>query len=216
MNKYLKESIIWVIMVIPFIYLSNVWATLPATVPIHFGIDGNADGWLNKNGFVYFLIGLIFGLYLLFLLIPNFDPKKKIEEMGEKYNTLRLVMALFFSALACFNIYITMRGSLENPGILVALLGVLYTIMGNYTQTFRPNYFLGIRTPWTLENENVWKQTHLFASKVWVLGGIVSIIMSFLIHNNLVLFISFISLTALIVIIPTYYSYVVFKKLKQS
>jgi uncharacterized membrane protein len=214
MNKYLKESVIWTIMAMPFVYLSTVWSRLPEQVPTHFGIDGVANGWMSKPVFLCFVVGLIVGLYLLFLVMPKLDTKKKIEQMGEKYYHLRVTFAVFFSLISCVNIYFAVQGSLDKPQILVALLGVLYTIIGNYSQAIRPNYFLGFRTPWTLESEAVWKSTHLLGGRTWVIGGIITILWSLLINNNQVLFIGLMVILAFLVIIPTAYSYLLYKKEK--
>ena len=214
MNKYLKESAIWAVMVVPFVYLSTVWKNLPIEVPTHFGMDGVANGWMSKPVFLCFLVGLIVGLYLLFLIMPKLDTKKKIEQMGEKYYHLRLTFSVFFSLISCVNIYFAVEGSLDKPQILVALIGVLYTIIGNYSQAIRPNYFLGFRTPWTLESEEVWKSTHLFGGRTWVIGGIITILWSLLIKNNQILYIGLMVILAILVIIPTAYSYQLYKKTK--
>ena len=212
MNKIFKESVIWAIMAMPFIYLTTVWTSLPADVPTHFGLNGEANGWMSKPVFVVFLIGLIVGLYLVFLLVPKFDPKKKIEQMGEKYFSLRLVFSLFFSAIACINIYFAQQGRLDNPQILVGLMGLLFAIIGNYSQAIRPNYYLGFRTPWTLQSETVWKATHLYCGRVWVILGLITILIAFLVKDNLTVFVALMVMVALLVIIPYIYSYRIFRK----
>ena len=214
MNKYLKESVIWTVMAVPFVYLSTVWSSLPANVPTHFGIDGVANGWMSKPVFLCFVVGLIVGLYLLFLVMPKLDTKKKIEQMGEKYYHLRVTFAVFFSVISCVNIFFALEGSLDKPQILVALIGVLYTIIGNYSQAIRPNYFLGFRTPWTLESEAVWKSTHLFGGRVWVVGGIITMLWALLIKNNQILYFGLMVIIAILVIIPTVHSYLLYKKTK--
>ncbi len=91
------------------------------------------------------------------------------------------------------------------------LIGLLYLILGNYFKTVKANYFIGIRTPWTLENETVWKRTHKLGGKMWFVGGITVIIFS-LILDSQINFTLFLVITGIISIIPIIYSYIIYKK----
>lgn len=211
MNKYLKESVFWILILLPFVYLLTIWKTLPELVPTHFDLLGNPNGWSDKNGLILLIGGMGIGTYILMLLIPKFDPKKKIEQMGDKYYSLRLLLTIFMSLLSIYILY-TGNGSKINPNLLIALIGALYAILGNYFQTLKPNYFIGIRTPWTLENEQIWKKTHRLAGRLWIAGGLLTIIISFLINSNLVLVIFFGIITTIIVLVPIVFSYTEFQK----
>lgn len=211
MNKYLKESIFWILILLPFVYLLTIWKTLPELVPTHFDLLGNPNGWSDKNGLILLIGGMGIGTYILMLLIPKFDPKKKIEQMGDKYYSLRLLLTIFMSLLSIYILYAG-NGSKINPNLLIALIGALYAILGNYFQTLKPNYFIGIRTPWTLENEQIWKKTHRLAGRLWIAGGLLTIIISFLINSNLVLVIFFGIITTIIVLVPLVFSYTEFQK----
>jgi len=211
MNKYLKESVFWILILLPFVYLLTIWKTLPELVPTHFDLLGNPNGWSDKNGLILLIGGMGIGTYILMLLIPKFDPKKKIEQMGDKYYSLRLLLTIFMSLLSIYILYAG-NGSKINPNLVIALIGALYAILGNYFQTLKPNYFIGIRTPWTLENEQIWKKTHRLAGRLWIAGGLLTIIISFLINSNLVLLIFFGIITTIIVLVPLVFSYTEFQK----
>jgi len=214
MNKYLKESILWVLIVLPYVYLATIWNNLPKIVPTHFNISGNADAWSGKSTLLILPGALGVGIYLLMLLIPVLDPKKKIQQMGDKYYTFRFMLTIFMSLLATYLLYVSNTGSLKNPNMLIALIGALFAMLGNYFQTVRPNYFIGIRTPWTLENEQTWKKTHRLGGRLWMAGGVLIAILSFFISNNSVLAITFGVILAVLVIIPVVYSYFEFQKQK--
>lgn len=216
MNKYLKETILWVIMLLPFVYLANVWNILPEQVPTHFNMDGNADDWSSKTALIYIIGGLVFGNYILMLVVPIIDPKKKIQQMGEKYFTFRLMLAVFMSLLAIFIVYSGNDGSIKHPNFLFALIGVLFTMLGNYFQTVRPNYFIGIRTPWTLESENVWKSTHRLGGKLWMVGGIMIAVLAFIISNNHIYSMVFGVIIFVMAAVPLVHSYLAYKKEKSS
>ncbi len=213
MNKVLKEVILIILIAIPFFYLAFIWENLPSKLAIHFDFEGNPDNWTAKKQIIYLLLALGIGNYLLMLFIPKLDPKKKIEQMGEKYYSLRLLMTFFMTIIS---IYILFSGNGEkiNPTFIIALTGGFYTIFGNYLQTVKPNCFIGIRTPWALENDQTWKSTHRLAGRLWLLAGLVILILSFIIKNNHVLGILFSIITVIIIIVPIFYSYTEFKKLK--
>ncbi len=215
MNKYLKESLLWLMMLLPMVYLANVWNVLPEQVPTHFGFDGKANDWSSKKSLIYLIPGLQFSIYLLMLLIPAIDPKKKIEQMGDKYFNFRLILTIFLSLLSTYIVYASKVGNIKNPNLLFALIGVMFAMLGNYFQTLRPNYFIGIRTPWTLENENVWKSTHRLGGKIWMIGGIIIAILSFNITDNQMFSIIFSTTLFILAVIPIFYSYWAFKNDKK-
>jgi uncharacterized membrane protein len=215
MNKYFKELIMWVLIAIPFIYMATIWKTLPAVVPTHFGLDGTPNGWSDKTSLPYMIGGLGIGSYLLMLLIPYFDPKNKMAQMGDKYYSIRLLMTVFISALSTYILYVSNKGNI-NPNLLIALIGAFYVVLGNYLQSVKPNYFIGIRTPWTLENEETWRKTHRLGGRLWLVGGLVTILIAFFTKNNTFLGISFGIVTAIVTLIPIIYSYIEFKKIHQN
>jgi uncharacterized membrane protein len=207
MKKYLKEAVLWAMILLPYVYLATIWNQLPDKVPTHFNIAGDVDTWSAKTTLLYLPGALGIGIYLLMLLIPLIDPKKRIKQMGAKYYTLRFMLTLFFSVLATYLLYLSNAGSLKNPNLLVALIGVLFAVLGNYFQAIRPNYFIGIRTPWTLENEEVWKKTHRLGGRLWIACGLLIAVISFIIRNNLALAITLGAILSVMVIVPVVYSY---------
>ena len=216
MNKYLKETLLWAFIVLPYIYLGAIWSQLPDQVPTHFNFAGNADDWSGKTSLLFLPAALGAGIYLLMLIIPIIDPKKKIQQMGDKYYSFRFMLTFFFSLLAIYLLYVSKAGSLTNPNMLIALIGALFALLGNYFQTVRPNYFIGIRTPWALESEQVWKKTHRLGGRLWMAGGMLIAVLSFFIVNNQTVMIVFWGLLAIMVIIPIVYSYTEFQKEKNK
>jgi uncharacterized membrane protein len=215
MNKYVRELLLWVVIVLPYAYLAYSWHELPERVPTHFNINGEADDWSHRTILFFLPCILPAGIYLLMLLLPVLDPKRRLQQMGDKYHSLRLMLVVFMSGLAIYMLYITKEGRMANPQWLIALIGLMVAMLGNYFQALRPNYFVGIRTPWTLENEEVWKKTHYLGARLWVGGGLLMIILSFLIHKNTALLIAAGSIFLIIVGIPIIFSFLEFKKQEQ-
>ena len=130
--------------------------------------------------------------------------------MGAKYNQLKTLVILLMTLMSLFILYNSKNQPTASPNYIIPILGVLFIVFGNYFKTIKANYFIGIRTPWTLENENVWKKTHTMAGKLWFIAGLIIVLGSVILEpqNNLkfALFI-----TTLIIIIPLIYSYMVYK-----
>ena len=213
--KLKKELPSIVIVLLPFIYLAYIWNQLPEKVPMHWNIKGEIDRYGEKIELLLIPILLPLLVYIIFLVIPKIDPKNKLNKMGNKLQSLKVLMTIFMSVLALFIIYSAKNQSFANPNYIVLLIGVLYIILGNYFKTIKANYFIGIRTPWTLENETVWKETHKLGGKMWFIGGII-IVLSSLILDKQPNFTLFLIITGIISIIPIVYSYIIFNKEKKT
>ncbi|GAA3750590.1 SdpI family protein [Flavobacterium ginsengisoli] len=213
--EFKKELPLIGIVLIPFIYLGTVWNSLPEIVPIHWNSKGEIDGWGNK----FTLIGMLFILpvftYLIMSVISKIDPKKKMSLMGGKLYQLKFVLVLFMSILALFIIYSTKSQSISIPSFIFVLVGALFVILGNYFKVIQPNYFIGIKTPWTLENQEVWKKTHLFAGKLWFIAGFIIIVGSLIFESSAFSKV-FLTIVFGIAIIPIVYSYLKYRSLKKN
>ena len=179
-----KELPLIGIVLAPFIYLAIIWNTLPEKVPTHWNYKGEVDKWGDK----YSLIALLFLLpvltYVLMVVVPKIDPKKKIEQMGGKYYQLKFILVLFMSMLAFIILHLTQNPSVSSPNLIAIPLGILFIALGNYFKVIQPNYFIGIRTPWTLESKEVWKLTHIMAGKLWIVGGLLIVLGSLTIRKK--------------------------------
>jgi len=216
MNKLTKEAILWIFILLPILYLWMLWDQLPQTVPTNFNINGEADDWSDKSMLLYIpgLMGIV--IYLLMLIIPGIDPKKKLDQMGDKFFMLRLIIGVFICGISLYILHATKTGAMSGPNIIMILIGGFFTVFGNYMQTVRPNYFVGIRTPWTLENEEVWKATHRLGGKVWMAGGLLMVVLAIVIKDPKIMAIVFGILLAIMIIVPVVYSYLEFKRIKKT
>lgn len=209
--KLNKELPIIGIVLLPFIYLAIIWDQLPEKVAIHWNLQGEVDRYGQKAELALIPLLLPALTYLIFLLVPKIDPKNNLFKMGKKLQTLKLLMTTFMSILALFIINLAKNESIANPNYMILTVGLLYIILGNYFKTIRANYFIGIRTPWTLENEKVWTETHKLGGKMWFVGGII-VVLSSLILDKEPNFTLFLIITGIISVIPIIYSYIIFKK----
>lgn len=157
-----KEAPIWVVLALPVVLLLVMGDQLPARVPIHWNAQGEVDGY----GSPYWLPALNVGLYLLLLLVPKINPRKRNYALfQDSYYKLRFVIAVFLTGLTV-TILLNGLGYDINVAKVVGLsVLLLLALIGNYLSTIRPNWFMGIRTPWTLSSDAVWKQTHQLVGK---------------------------------------------------
>lgn len=209
-----KDLPIITVVLLPFIYLAYIWNDLPEEVPLHWNIRGDVDKYGSKSELLLIPILLPLLVYLIFLIVPKIDPKNKIQKMGGKYQSLKAILTIFMSGLALFIMYAANNESVKNPNYIVLIIGLLFVFLGNYFKTIKPNYFIGIKTPWTLENETVWKETHSLAGKMWFVGGLI-IVFSSLILSKESNFTLFTVITVIIALVPVIYSYIFFKQLEK-
>ncbi|MFS2168940.1 SdpI family protein [Priestia megaterium] len=184
---------------------------LPATMPIHWGANGEADGFATKINAMILTVGIMVLIYFVIAFVPRIDPRKEnYKYFSKTYNiVLNAVLLLFF--------FVNMSTILQGLGynvpmsyIAPIMAGLVFIIIGNYLQRVRSNYFMGIRTPWTLSNETVWKKTHRLSGKIFFIGGLLILISAFL-PDGYKLVIMWGSIV-LCVAVPYLYSYLAYKK----
>jgi len=203
-----------VIWLLPAAYLAYIYPTLPASVPVHFGLNGNPDRYGSKGEFIggfSVLMGVSVFIYLLLKFLPAIDPKKMVKVGEATFQKMALGLVIFLSALAIAIIFSTIHLSFKIDKLILPIMGLLFVFLGNIMHSIKPNYFAGIRTPWTLEDNDTWRATHRLAGKLWFIGGILITIVVLLLPPAAGMIV-FVSLVAVMVLIPVIYSYVYYKK----
>jgi uncharacterized membrane protein len=216
MDNFLKK-IVWLIIIAPAIYLAIVWNNLPKKIAMHFNLKGVPNGYGSRSDLILVTALLTVVATAIFLLLPlayKIDTKKSAAENKTRLLRLAFAITLFVSFVACIVINGATHG---NSGFNIRLvfggIGLLFCIIGNYMHNIKPNYFAGIRLPWTLENEENWKKTHLLAGKLFFAGGLLIAILC-LLTPVIISIILFITITIIVTIIPGVYSYRLYKKQK--
>jgi uncharacterized membrane protein len=214
MNRKYNWLFVLVLIAIPFAYAFYLYPSLPSRIPIHFNLKGEADGWGSPGSI--FLGPAIMGCVSLFVffIISNvkyLDPKRYADTNTDDYAVLGLGVVIFLSILSLSILYSVVNESLRDGKFVFVLVGLLFCGLGLYFKKVKQNYFVGLRLPWTLEDENNWNATHQFASKFWVIGGILISLFAILLKGVMLLF-TFFSIVLLMVFFPVMYSYRFFKK----
>lgn len=208
-----KKSIIimWVLAFVSPIMFLAAYSYLPESVPIHWNAQGQVDNYGSKAmaAFIFFLPLL---LALMFQFLPKIDPKKQNYVKFQKYYD---IFAIFFIAF-----FVVVNGvmltEILKPGTLsiglVISIGVslMLIVLGNMMGKIKHNYFMGIKTPWTLADPDVWNKTHRVGGIMWVVIGILALITSFIstVIFSVILLVGALGSTVVLYIL----SYVWFKK----
>lgn len=168
----LRTILTWLAIVAPFAYLAVLWPQLPNQVPTHFNAAGEIDTYGSKY-VTMLLAGLPLLTYLIRVVVPRLDPKSKLHAASENYQKLMMSLAIGLSAISSVLLYATYHQRLPTHVLELAIC-LLLVLMGNYLTTLKPNYFIGVRTPWTLESESVWAKTHRLVGRLLFGGGLLA------------------------------------------
>lgn len=216
MKKYTQTSLVILLAVLPLVYLLKIYPLLPAIVPTHFGFDGEPNGFSEKQGLIWIVlfVSLIsVGTYFMIRHLPRFDPKKTASQSSGNMQKIAIAAVALLSAITISIIYSSLHGSISFNKLFKPLMGIFFIVVGNLMYNIKPNYFVGIRVPWTLENIDNWRATHHLGGKLWVLGGILITICSpFLPGKPGEYF--FLATTLFLAIVPIIYSFVYFRNHK--
>ena len=159
-------------LVLPVLYLLWAWPQLPTLVPMQYGLDGHVNSYGSRNYLWLLATMLPLGVVLLFSVLPRLDPKRRLDGASANFQKLRLVVVSLIGGVNCYTLYLAMHpGAGPGRGLAVAL-GMFFALLGNYLTTVQPNYFVGIRTPWTLESSAVWARTHRVGGILFCVGGL--------------------------------------------
>ncbi|OQP59499.1 hypothetical protein A3860_37310 [Niastella vici] len=213
-RNIVRPVIVLGILAIPFIYLSRIYPSLPSLVPKHFNGEGIPDAYTAKHNLWKILAltsAIAVGIYLLLTNITRIDPKKKASLSRNTFQMISIVLVILIAALNSITIAASQDGHFAFSRFLPAILGLFLAFLGNRMLSIRPNYFVGIRTPWALEHEDNWKATHRLGGKVFFAGGILIVIVTFLLTPALVESALF-AIIATMALIPVVYSYIYFRK----
>lgn len=190
-----------------------LWDKLPEQVPFHWNIQGEVDGWVSKPIAVFLMPFILLGTQWLCFFASGWDPKQR--NINKKVLGLVLWIIPVMNILLNAMTYLSALDRRVDISVVIPLFfGVLFIIIGNYMPKCKQSYTLGIKLPWTLEDEQNWNATHRLAGKLWVAGGLL-VMMSCLLPP-VAAFATMMGILLVMCGIPTVYSYRYYKKHKKD
>ena len=200
----MKTRLNWlevILLAAPFVALAIYWNDLPARVPMHWNFRGQVDGWSAKMPLVFLIPFTALGITVLLRVLPRFDPRLRRTSGDEsrmpailpivRIATLGLLDTIFLVQIAT-----SLGRNVPGGRIIITSVLVFFIILGNYLGTVRPNYFVGIRTPWTLENPETWRATHRLGGRLMFFGALIFLPAQFFVPEALFAWLVVVSILA--------------------
>lgn len=163
------------------VFSAVVYDDLPARVATHWDVHGNVNGWSSRLTAAFMMPVIAAVAYGVMQIIPYVLPRR--ENFARFEDTYWFVVQLIVAFLSVMNV-ITLGHALgwpiNVPTFVLLGVGAMFMILGNVLPRTRSNWFLGIRTPWTLDSENVWRETHRLGGRTFVVGGLITMGAAFL------------------------------------
>lgn len=179
MKEYRKLIIATtLITLLPILLGLILWNRLPDTVAVHWGADGQADGWAGKAYAVFGLPCLLAAIHLFAVLFTLNDPRRK--NINKKPLMLVFWLIPVLSLVTNGIVYLTAMGAdIDVFVICFVLIGIVFIVFGNYMPKLQQNYTVGIKMPWTLNSTENWNRTHRLGGRLFIVGGILMILGGF-------------------------------------
>lgn len=165
--------LIWVLALLPAVITAVLYARLPAMIPTHWNIDGSVT--YGSKTTILMLAGMSPAMALLFWVLPKIDPRKKnYEKFRGYYDGFILVLMLFLLMMDGVVLSESLwPGHISVGRVVNMAVGLLFIFLGNLMPKVKNNFFMGVRTPWTLSDPDVWNRTNRLGGKLFFWFGLV-------------------------------------------
>jgi uncharacterized membrane protein len=194
-----------------FVVAGVAWSHAPDRMPVHWNAAGQVDRWGGKFEGLLLVPFIAVAMYLLTIFLPWFDPGRgNYRNFPKAYNAIRISILIFLAAIYSIILLTAFGRSVNVTMVVMFLVGVLFVVIGNYMSKIRPNWFVGVRTPWTLSSKLSWDKTHRLAGWLFIFMGLLFIAAAFV--ANAWIIIGLIVFDTICVIWMFVYSYLVYRR----
>jgi uncharacterized membrane protein len=172
MNTKLTTILVLVLIAIAVVAGILLWNQLPNPMASHWNANDEVDGYISKFWGVWLMPLVTLGMFGLFLLVPVIDPlKANIAKFRGVFNLFILLIAAFMLYIHGLTLAWNMGYEFKMSAAMLPFLGILFIFIGYMLRQAKRNWFIGIRTPWTLSSDSVWDKTHRLGSALFMLSG---------------------------------------------
>jgi immunity protein, SdpI family len=221
----IRTGLIWSIIFIAIMAAIAYWTSqnLPdqALFPVHWGIDGTPDRFVDKQGAIrnlWMLPGISAFVSLVLAIAPLIDPRKNNIFKARQFYLLVWIATMVLMTIITLGISFAMRGvggeQFVNDQFVRLVIGgisLLYLLIGNYLPKTKPSFSFGIRTPWTLSSNTTWEKTHRLGGRLFILAGLIGAVSAFFL-NGIWLALALPAMVLVIVAICFVYSWLAWRK----
>jgi len=207
MRKTIILALLFVL--IQFLVAIYYYPQMPDQMASHWNLEGVADGYFSKFWGLFLVPLIAVGLFLLFATIPRIDPlKKNIQDFIGYYWGFTILFLAYMLYVELIIIVWNLGFIFNMFQVLSPAMGILFFSIGIVIGKAKQNWFMGIRTPWTLSSEVVWDKTHRLGGKVFMISGLVSILVFFFEgYLALLLIMAPIMVGSIFLVVYSYYEY---------
>jgi len=210
MSTKLSITISFILVLIATLVGLALYAQLPDPMPSHWNAAGQVDGYMSKFWGIFLLPLMTAGITLLLIAIPSIDPlKANIEQFRRLYNAFIVVFVAYMLYVYALTLGAALGYQFNMTYMLLPAMGVLFIGISYMLKNAKRNFFIGIRTPWTLSSDTVWDETHKLGAKTFLAGGVIVIISAFLGESGVWLMMIGLLGAGLI---PVVYSYILWRR----
>ncbi|MFH2231763.1 MAG: DUF1648 domain-containing protein [Patescibacteria group bacterium] len=207
-----NNIIVLIFVVLTFAVSAYLYPQLPAQIASHWNVQGEVNGYISKPWGLFLLPIISLAILVLFLVIPLIDPlKKNIEKFRKYYDGFVLLIIIFLAYVHTLTIAWNLGARFDMTQMLVPAIGVLFFFIGVVLKHVKRNWFIGIRTPWTLSSDAVWDKTHDLGSHLFKISGLIALVGVLIPSYAIWLLMVPVMFSAFYTVI---YSYVEFRRLK--
>lgn len=177
MNNTLTTIIILLLIIISFGIGFYFYPQLPDTVASHWNSQGMVDGYMSKFWGTFLMPVILIFMYGIYFIIPKIDPlKNNIESFRKQYNILITLISVFLFYIFILTIAWNIGKEFNMNNFILPAMGIFIYYMGHLLKYAKRNWFVGIRTPWTLSGDYVWDKTHKIGSLLFKIIGIITLL----------------------------------------
>ncbi len=212
MKKYLPPILL---LVVAFYVLAGIfYPQMPETMASHWNAAGEADGYTSRFWGMFLFPFIVTGISLLLLAVPSIDPlKANIRKFIGLYGWFIILFQLFFLYIYVLSILWNLDYRFDMTQLLMPATGLLFVFIGVMVMRAKRNYMVGIRTPWTLANDEVWDRTHRLGGRLFVAAGVLTVLSVF--RPGAAIWVLMGSVLA-VTVISVVYSYWVFRQVSKG
>ena len=204
------KKLIFLIVIISFLVGLYFYPQLPDQMASHWNTKGEVDGHMTKFWGTFLMPLMMIFMLFLFLFIPKIDPlKKNIERFRKYFDGFILVFLLFFLYIYLLTLFYNIGYRFNMGQLMLPAMGFLLYYCGILIKNAKRNWFIGIRTPWTLSSDRVWDKTHRLGAILYKIAGIIALVG--ILFPNYILWILFVPLIGFSIFL-IFYSYFEYKK----
>lgn len=194
-----------------WVFALAVYARLPERVPSHWNLRGEVDGWLPRMAGAFLMPAIATAVVVLRGSVRRVDPRAdNVDRFAGDWRLILNLVTLFMAVMHVATLGHALGWPVDVPRVSVAGVGLLFVGVGNYLPRTRSNWFMGIRTPWTMDSERVWRATHRVGGRVFVIAGLALAVSALLPTDARAVVLA--AAVASVVVIPLVYSYVAWRR----